>query len=164
VNLTLVRHAYGTDATLGNLYVGHLKLATLEEPWSPDPHGPGGQRRELGKRESCIPDGVYALRSHTSTRYPDGVWAIVNPILGVYYQPSEIPEGQLWGRSAILIHSGNTTADIEGCVLVGMRHGYLNDMPAVLDSRTALTQLRGMLARETHSLQIRPIAGTQEAA
>jgi hypothetical protein len=86
----------------------------------------------------------------------------VNPILGVYYQPGEIPPGQLWGRSAILIHSGNTTDQIEGCVLVGMRHGYLNDMPAVLDSRTALTQLRGMLGREIHQIQIRPINGTQE--
>lgn len=160
MNLTLVRFSYGNDATLGFLYAGHLKLATLEEPWGRDPDGPGGQRREAGKRESCVPDGIYTLRPHTSQRYPDGVWALVNPILGVYYQPGEIPSGQRWGRSAILIHSGNTTADIEGCILVGMRH----EGASVLESRNALAQLRGLLGKEAHQLHIRPTAGTQEIA
>jgi hypothetical protein len=164
MELTLIRFSYGTDATLGYLYAGHLKLATLEEPWSADPHGPGGQRREVGKRESCVPDGSYALRPHLSTRYPFGVYALVNPELGVYYQPGEIPTGQLWGRSAILIHAGNTTDDIEGCILVGMRHARLSDAPAVIQSRTAVDQLRGLLGRDFHRLTIRPIAGTQEAA
>jgi hypothetical protein len=163
VNLTLIRHAYLQDATLGYLYAGPLKLATLEEPWSADPDGPGGQKREPGKRESCVPDGIYTLKPHNTPRFPN-VWALVNPILGVYYQPTEIPAGQRWGRSAILIHAGNTTADILGCLLVGMRHGRIEDTPAVLDSRRALDQLRATLGPGTHSLTIRPIAGTQEAA
>jgi hypothetical protein len=163
MNLTLPRFSYGRDATLGTLYVATLRLATLEEPWAADPEGPGGQRREGGLRESCVPDGTYELRPHTSAKYPDGVWALVNPVLGVY-APGTRPAGQKWGRDAILIHSGNTTDNIEGCILVGHRHGELDGMPAVLDSRNALTALRAALGTGSHTLQIRPTAGTSEIA
>lgn len=164
MNLTLVRHAYLGTATLGYLYAGHLKLPTLEEPWTPDPDGPGGQRRQPGKPESCIPDGSYVLRPHVSPRFQQGVWALINHDLGVYYQPGDIPDGQLWGRSAILIHAANRTADILGCVAVGMRYQILDNEHVVLESRAAIDQLRGVLGREAHSLVIRPIAGTAEAA
>jgi hypothetical protein len=156
MNLTLIRHAYLHECTLGRLYAGDLRLATLEEPWRPNPHGPGGQ-----PRTSCVPDGQYELRPHISQRYSAGVWALVNPALGVWYQPDEIPPGQKWGRSAVLIHAGNTTADTEGCVLVGLAHAT----NMVTSSRVALEQLRGVLGtRETHRLTIRPIAGTSELA
>lgn len=158
MNLTLVRHAYLKDATLGYLYAGHLKLATLEEPWIPDLDGPGGQRREGDLHESCVPDGAYSLRAHDGASKKD-VWALVNPILGVY-APGTRPAGQTWGRDAVLIHAGNTTADTEGCILLGMYHQGLT----VTQSVIALNQLRGLLVRETHSLTIRPIAGTQEIA
>lgn len=163
VNLTLVRHSYGRDATLGFLYANPLRLATLEEPWTPDPDGPGGQRRERGLRESCVPDGIYTLKPHNTERFPN-VWALVNPTLGVWYQPNEIPPDQPWGRSTILIHAGNTTLDILGCLLVGMRHGSLGSTPAVLDSRKALDQLREVLGTAPHTLTIRPTGGTQEIA
>lgn len=162
MNLTLIRCAYLRQATLGYLYAGHLKLATLEEPWSPDPDGPGGQRREPGKPESCIPDGLFALRPHVSARFPEGVWVLVNEAIGIYDQPGDIPTGQLWGRSAILIHPGNRTTDIMGCVAVGMRYQLMDNEHVVLESRTAVDQLRGLLGRDIHSLQIRPIAGTSE--
>lgn len=163
MNLTLVRHSYTRECTLGFLYANPLRLATLEEPWVPDPDGPGGQRRENELHESCVPDGIYTLRPHNSEHFTN-VWALVNPVLGVYYQPGEIPKGQRWGRSAILIHSGNTTADIIGCVLVGLRHGRINGETAVLESRDALAQLRTVLGAGLHTLTIRPTAGTQEIA
>lgn len=164
MKVTIVRHAYLPSVTLGTLYAAHLKMPTLEEPWSPDPDGPGGQRRQPGKPESCVPDGQYVLRPHVSARYPEGVWALVNSELGVYYQPGDIPEGQLWGRSAILIHAANRTSDILGCVAVGMRYQILDNEHVVLESRAAIEQLRGVLGRETHSLTIRPTAGTTEIA
>jgi hypothetical protein len=163
VNLTLVRFSYGADCTLGFLHAGDLRLATLEEPWIPDPDGPGGQARANGLKESCIPDGVYNFRPHSTARFPD-VYAIVNPALGVWYQPNEIPPGRAWGRSAILLHAGNVTADTLGCILVGTRHGKLEGDPAVLNSRQALEQLRAVLGRHIHTLVIRPTAGTQEIA
>jgi hypothetical protein len=145
VNAVLVRHAYMQDSTLGRLYAGDLVLRTLEEPWLPDPDGRGGQRRVNGLRESCVPDGVYTLRPH-SGRIRD-VWALENHDLGVYYQPGDIPAGQRWGRSAILIHGGTTLEQTLGCILVPPQH---------------LDALRAVLGRHVHTLTIRPTAGTLE--
>lgn len=164
MNLQLVRHAYLNDVTLGRLYAGTLVLATLEEPWRPDPDGPGGQRREGGQMESCVPDGTYTLLPHSGTKW-ERVWRLVNPRLGVYSMPGDIPPGQPWGRSAILIHSGVTVNSILGCVLVGLRHARYGGLASVEDSVKALDALRAELkVGTTHTLTIRPIAGTAEAA
>jgi hypothetical protein len=159
VNAILVRHAYLNDVTLGTITVGSLKLATLEEPWITNAFGPGGQRREGLKKESCVPDGTYELRPHNTPKHPE-CWALVNTALGVWH--GAVPPGLPYGRSAILIHSGNTTFDIQGCILVGLRHGRIENTPAVLESRAALAQLRARLGTSAHSLVIRPTAGTSE--
>jgi hypothetical protein len=158
-NVLLVRHAYMPDVTLGTLSVGNLKLATLEEPWRPNPFGPGGQRRDGINRESCVPDGHYELRPHSSPKHPN-VWALVNPELGVWH--GAVPPGLPYGRSAILLHTGNTTLDIEGCILVGLKHGRIEGAAAVLSSRTAMAQLQAALGPSGHMLIIRPTAGTSE--
>lgn len=162
INGNLVRFGYLPEVTLGWLAVGPLRLATLEEGWRADPDGPGGQAREGVLVESCIPDGSYLLQPHFSQHYPTGVWHLVNPQLGVW-APGRRPSGQKWGRDAVLIHSGNNTDDIEGCILVGMRHVILDGRHQVLDSRNALERLRGLLgATDTHGLTIRPTSGTRE--
>lgn len=157
MNLTLWRHAYLPDCTLGWLIGDGLRLATLSEPWIPDPDGPGGQRREPGHQESCVPDGSYQLLWHDSAHHPD-TYVLVNEALGIY--ESQIPPGQLYGRTSILFHNGNTTKDTEGCILVGLRFGSLSGLPAVLDSVNALGQLRHVLNRGDHTLTIRPTLGT----
>jgi hypothetical protein len=159
--ITLVRHAYLPTCTLGRLSLETMSLCTLEEPWIPDPDGPGGQRREPGKRESCVPDGTYLLVPHSGTRHKD-VWALENPALGVWHH--SVPDHATYGRAAILIHAGNTVADIEGCILVGLRHGRIENADAVLESRAALDKLRAALGRASHQLIIRSIAGTSEVS
>lgn len=162
MNGNLIRFAYLPDVTLGWLFFGPFKFATLEEGWKADPDGPGGQRREGTLRESCIPDGLYDLRPHITPHYPAGVWHLVNPNLGVY-APGGRPPGQKWGRDAILIHSGNSTKDVEGCILVGKRHGIGDNTHLVLESRNALEQLRDFLGtKDAHTIRIRPSAGTNE--
>jgi hypothetical protein len=163
MDLTLIRTAYLHDATLGILQAGSVRLCTLEEPWRPNPHGPGGQRREGDLQESCVPDGTYELVPHSGTTKKN-VWALVNPALGVYRWSHDIPDGQRWGRAVILIHSGNSVKDTEGCILVGRRHGYEMNQPWLYDSRAALEQLRGLLGIGRHTLTIRPIAATGELA
>lgn len=159
MNLSLVRFAYMEQRTLGWLYGdGGLKLATLERPWLPNPAGPGGKRQM-----SCIPDGNYDVRSHASEKFPD-TFALANPALGVYWQPGDIPVGQVWGRSAILIHGGNRVSDVIGCVAVGLSHGMMFNEPAVLASQIALGKLRSALGKGTHRLTIRPTQGTLEIA
>ena len=160
---TITRFAYLADVTLGWLIAGPLRLATLEEGWKADPDGPGGQRREAGLVESCVPDGTYQLVPHLSQHYPAGVWSLRNVELGVY-APGMRPAGQRWGRDAVLIHSGNNTEDTEGCIIVGARHVLMGGRHQVLESRQALIDLRSLLGGvETHALHIRPTIGTQES-
>lgn len=159
MDLKLVRHAYLPEATLGKLCAGDLMLTTLEEPWIKNPLGPGGQRRGPGKRESCVPDGTYRLVPHDGAKFKN-VWVLENPDLGVW--ASQVPPGLSYGRAAILIHTGNTSDDTEGCILVGRSHGMLGEKHAVFSSRAALEELRAVIGRDAHTLTIRPSLGTSE--
>lgn len=164
MDLTLVRWAYASTFTLGTMLAGDSKLATIERPWIPDPDTDTGL---AGKEQvSCVPDGEYILRPHYSERYPleTGSWAyaLVNPELGVYYQPGDIPAGQKYGRSAILIHPANYVRQLQGCIAPGLRHHYTVE-PTVQDSTTAMNALRALLGKATHRLVVRPTAGTNNA-
>jgi hypothetical protein len=90
---------------------------TLEESWL-------NNQRNI----SCVPEGTYQVRKYSGTRYKE-VWKLEN-----------VPN-----RSAILIHSGNTEYDTEGCILVGSKFGVLGDKRAILNSRAALTECRKRL-------------------
>lgn len=57
-------------------------------------------------------------------------------------------------RTGIRVHSGNTIADTDGCVLVGQRRGTLHGQPAVLDSRAALAAFQLRLA---DALRVGPV-------
>jgi hypothetical protein len=152
--MLITRFAYLESCTLGWLLIGDLRLATLERPWLPNPKGQGGM-----PQVSCIPDGLYDVRPHHSEKFPE-TFAIVNPKRGVYLQPGDIPAGQQWGRSAILIHAGNSVRDVIGCIAIGMKHRSA-ETPYIEDSRVALGKLRALLGRDSATLQIRAI-GTQE--
>lgn len=158
MNVTLIRFAYTEQRTLGWLYCDQLKLATIERPWLPHETGPGGKQQM-----SCVPDGDYEVRPHTSEKFPD-TYQLLNPALGVYLQPADVPVGQIWGRTAILIHAGNTVQNVIGCIAVGLTHGMMFGEPAVLASQIALGKLRTILGQNKHSLTIRPTLGTMEIA
>lgn len=148
MRLILSRSTGDTERTLGTLYVGTSKFSTLERPWLENPEGPGGM-----PRKSCVPPGAYILAPHHSKNFPN-TYAIFNPDLGVWYQPHEIPAGQKWGRSAILIHVGNRVRDVIGCIAVGMEQGELTGEPAVLRSTMAMRELDKLLNRQSHTLVI----------
>ncbi len=84
----------------------------------------------------CIPAGTYTCQKYSSENHPN-VWEVTN-----------VP-----GRTAILIHNGNTENDSLGCILVGDEWGEINGLPAVLHSNVTLDALRGWLP-DTFELQI----------
>jgi hypothetical protein len=148
MNLTLLRSSGDGERITGILQVNGQIFATMERPWIPNPAGVGGM-----PRQSCVPPGVYKLIAHHSVNFPN-TYALINHELGVYYQPGEIPNGQKWGRSAILIHVGNRVRDIVGCIALGKEHGEIQGEPAVLRSTLAMREFDKILNRCRHTLEI----------
>lgn len=148
MNLTLTRLSQNAERTLGQLVVGRQVFATMERPWIDGPNGPGGK-----PRESCVPKGTYRLQPHHTSHFPN-TYELVNPQLGVYSQPSDIPHRQTWGRSAILMHVANRVRDVIGCIGVGKEQGEIGGEPAVLRSTLAMRELDALLNRHSHTLVI----------
>lgn len=140
----LVRRKSDCLRTSGVLSIEGTRFATLERPWLPNPAGVGG----LPKR-SCVPAGTYTVIPHASAKFGP-CYALVNHELGVYYQPYEIPAEQKYGRSAILIHTGNYVEDVIGCIAIGMT----GTETSVSRSREAMAALRQILGRERHKMVI----------
>lgn len=140
MRITLRRSSLGPVASEGVVEIGALRLYTLEDALGGEAEG------------EPVPAGVYQLKPHDSAKYGK-VWAMVNPVLGVYHQPADRPNGV--GRFACLFaHSGNTDKDTLGCVLVGLARGKLEGKPAVLSSKAAVAALKDALPWEPHELEI----------
>jgi hypothetical protein len=148
MRLTLLRSTGDSERTTGILQVDGRIFATMERPWLENQAGPGGV-----PRQSCVPPGIYRVDPWHSVHFPE-TYIITNPELGVYRQPGDMPAGQKWGRSAILIHIGNFVRNVIGCIAVGMEHGELGGEPAVLRSIMAMRELNKLLNRGTHALEI----------
>ncbi|WP_018124960.1 DUF5675 family protein [Desulfovibrio oxyclinae] len=119
IHCVILRDIHTGEATLGRLrFEGDTEdfCFTLEEPW-----------KDNRTYISCIPAGRYRCRRRWSSRFGRELFEV-----------SDVP-----GRTAILIHAGNTTDDIEGCVLLGESRDVGNryfGKPAVLESRSAMTR------------------------
>lgn len=97
-----------------------------------------------------VPVGDYRLVPHDSAKY-GRIWAMVNPALGVYHQPGDIPKGKTGRFACLFAHSGNTDEHTLGCVLMGIaRWGE-----TVIRSKEAIARLKEVLPWVEHSLTIR---------
>ena len=115
--------------TLGQLFIEGERFFVLERPW-------------LDNRSnvSCIPAGNYKatyLARSASGKYKRVYWI------------RNVP-----GRGGILIHNGNLTRHSWGCLLIGLRCGYLQGERAVLNSRTALNEFVELMARRELDISI----------
>lgn len=105
--LDLIRNSYNpVMGTFGSLEGEGFSCVTVERPWAQNQHS-----------ISCIPEGTYqCIRG-------------VRPKHGECFEITNVP-----GRTAILIHAGNTTNDVEGCIALGNKYGVVDSRWAVMES------------------------------
>lgn len=118
--ITLKRVSFNDDGSYGVLIYEKIPfLVTLERSWKDNARG-----------ISSIPEGTYLVRR------------VVTPKHGNTWQVMNVP-----GRDSILMHTGNSEIDTEGCIVVGMQFGKVDatdpdtgkteSQPAVLRSKDA---------------------------
>lgn len=93
------------------------QAAALELPWN-------GNRRNV----SCIPAGSYLVSKTDSPKFGKGTFAV----------------HQVKNRAGILIHPGNFTRDIEGCILLGEKFSDIDndEITDVTASRVTVSRLK----------------------
>ena len=132
MDITLRRTDYYPDCTLGIMTVGGFQAYSIERPWLNNK-----------KAVSCIPKGVYKFVPHnweSSAKFKFAkVWRLL-----------DVPN-----RTAILIHNGNTSKDVIGCIAVGSIRGSLGGKHAVLNSRETLDKLRAIIGEHGGTITIR---------
>lgn len=136
--LRLERFAYTPLGVFGWLKVGDETFCTVERPWI-----------ENKPFVSCIPEGCYEL---APTRYNRGG-----------YRTLEVADVE--GRTDILLHRGNTYADVQGCIAIGTEFGPKGDMLGVWNSRIAWSKFVNCCGVDVpHILDIRATAQGRLAA
>lgn len=116
--LVLERFAYTPYGVFGRFIMPEFECYTVERPW-----------RDNKQRESCIPEGRYALKLGMYNRggYPA-------------YEVLNVPN-----RSLIKIHVGNTIDDVIGCIAPGKALGYMERKWAVSSSKKAFKELMAVM-------------------
>ena len=125
MKLTLTRIARRTDYTIGRLTTegGEKICDSLEPTWR---DYKAGEKKVPGK--SAIPEGSYRVVVTKSQRFGKYLPLLVG-----------VP-----GFEGVRIHSGNTSRDTEGCILVGQNL----QVGKVLWSRIALEKLMELIKNE----------------
>jgi hypothetical protein len=103
-----------------------FEFKTLELPW-----------KDNIRRISCIPVGKYRTIKHTSPKFKQSFWL-----------------RNVDGRSEILIHAGNFTRQILGCILPGDSHTDIDvdGTPDVTNSRVTIKKLYEILPNEFETI------------
>lgn len=144
MNLNLVRDTETEECTLGTMQVGDAVYQTIEQPNNHDQPG-----------HSCVPCATYQLVPHISGHLHevDGVtplqtWALVNPAVGIFHAPSDVPadyEGEYPARKECLIHPANWAFQLEGCIAPGLFRKQSSQGMMVTSSRDTFNDIREAL-------------------
>ncbi len=126
MNITLQRYVYTDNSSMGTMVVGDNLYYTLED----------GRREHKIWGETCIPAGTYKLELRNE-----------GGMTQRYAKRYENHKGMIWLRHVpmfewVYIHVGNTAADTNGCILVGMDSA--NDV--LYSSRKAYAAIYGIIA------------------
>lgn len=126
MELTLNRIFLGSSATIGELLINDKHLCdTLEDRVRPE------GEKVYGK--TAIPEGKYEIELTHSPRFKKILPEILN-----------VPN-----FSGIRIHTGNSSKDTEGCIIVGTWDGEKEDW--VGSSKIAFDKLMSLLEKATNN-------------
>jgi hypothetical protein len=115
-----------TFGVLTNAVTGLPICVTIEKPW-----------KNNTQYISCIPKGIYRCKPIVSRKF------------GEVYEITDVPN-----RSHILFHIANTEAELKGCIGLGTKYGYLDDKPAVLESKIALNYFKKHIGKNEFLLEV----------
>ena len=125
MRILLQRHALKAGYTIGRMEInGRYFCDTLEDT-------------DRGLRESMTEDEIAALKVKGATAIPTGTYRIDMQTRSPRFGRVLPRLVSVKGYAGVLIHSGNTAADTEGCILVGENH----ERGKVLNSRATLEHL-----------------------
>lgn len=122
MKIELKRFFYGDKHTIGRLYIdGEYLCYTLEDKMRQEPNKTVGEWKVYAS--TAIPTGIYRVMITMSARFKRLLPVLLN----------------VDGFSGIRIHAGNTSADTEGCILVGT--GWDGKSDFISNSRVAFNEL-----------------------
>ena len=102
MNLQLVRDAFHSQETIGKLFIdGIFECHTIEDTVREVVSQPVSSWKIPAK--TAIPRGIYEVAMTMSNRFKKIMPLLIN-----------VP-----GFDGVRIHSGNTSADTEGCIIIG---------------------------------------------
>ena len=125
MQILIQRHALKSGYTIGRMEInGRYFCDTLEDT-------------DRGLRESMTEDEIAALKVKGATAIPTGTYRIDMQTRSPRFGRVLPRLLRVKGYAGVLIHSGNTAADTEGCILVGENR----ERGKVLNSRATLERL-----------------------
>lgn len=129
MRILLQRHALKAGYTIGRMEInGRYFCDTLEDT-------------DRGLRESMTEDEIAALKVKGATAIPIGTYRIDMQTRSPRFGRVLPRLVSVKGYAGVLIHSGNTADDTEGCILVGENR----ERGKVLNSRDTLEHLLAFL-------------------
>ncbi len=124
MNILLERYAYLKEGTFGRLTINNKTYYTVECPWD-------NNKRFV----SCLPEAIYELVPHSSTKYYN-TFALINQEIGVTHY-----EEHGCSRYSCLIHAANWPRQVQGCIGTGISAVTINNRMQTLRSREALYEI-----------------------
>lgn len=137
IRLQLVRVCENEDTTFGILVDNGVPFCmTAENAW-----------RDNKRNVSCIPCGEYVCRRYNSRKY------------GLTYVVKNV-----YKRSGILFHRGNTHHDTRGCILIGSKFGKVNGVEGIQYSDAGFRRFMRRIGDDTHfELEVRACVATNRS-
>ena len=129
MKIELIRDAFTNDSTTGRLFIDGLFICyTLEDRDRYLEKNP----QDKVRGQTAIPIGTYSITRTMSPRFKKILPRLAN-----------VP-----GFDGVLIHSGNTSKDTEGCILVGKTRskdfvGQSREAFAILDEKIKASSCNG---------------------